>query len=480
MAKMPDVTITSERRKEQRKRPLGLVYVELSSINGGMLRDLSEQGFAMRAMMPLRPGDSTPFGFSLDPETRLEGQCKVLWVEEDGRVAGMEFTEVSQELRKTVREWLVENSYPAPSASSPEKPAVHETSTLQELREELRSVTPNVHSAERAEKGSGHSRPQTGSKEEFRSIPVQTRNGEPVFIEPSNSVTAVSMPTSAPAPELSPEAEAPSKFEAMAILPELESAPEDVILDPRIARSGISLAIKMMFFLALLACAVVFHRQLGNAVIWLGQKIAGSDLPEISYVPKIDESSSASQATPPAVAPPASVSNPSPPATEATNSAATDMEPPPSADAAASSATSKRSIEVPPVIQNTSPQTAKNPPIAAPIVPVPLSAKDRNTAFSPPGTAAPDQAGQQEYLAAQEILKDKHSTSGASEAVRLLWVAVEKGNSGAEVTLAELYHKGHGVARSCDQTRILLTAAAKKGNAEAQRLLDQFLKEGCE
>jgi hypothetical protein len=477
---MPDVTITSERRKERRKRPLGLVYVELSSTNGGMLRDLSEQGFAMRAMMPLRPGDSTPFGFSLDPETRLEGHCKVLWVEEDGRVAGMEFTEVSQELPKTVREWLVENSYAAPSASSPAKPAMNETSTLQELREELRSITPNVHSAERAEKGPERSRAGTSAKEEFRPIPVQTRNGEPVFIEPSNSAAATSTSTPAPVSESSPESEPPSKFETLAILPELESAPEDVILDPRIARSGISLAIKMMFFLALLACAVVFHRQFGNAVIWLGQKIAGSDVPEISYAPKIDESSSASPATPPAVAPPASVSNPFPPATETTNSAATETEPPPSADAAASSATPKKSIEVPPVIQNTSPQTAKNPSTAATAAPVPLPAKDRNTTFSPPGTAAPDQAGQQEYLAAQEILKDRHSTSGVSEAVRLLWVAVEKGNSGAEVALAELYHKGHGVARSCDQTRILLTAAAKKGNAEGQRLLDQFLKEGCE
>jgi TPR repeat protein len=61
-----------------------------------------------------------------------------------------------------------------------------------------------------------------------------------------------------------------------------------------------------------------------------------------------------------------------------------------------------------------------------------------------------------------------------------LWAAVEKGNSNAEVALAELYRTGHGVTKSCDQTEILLTAAAKKGNLDAQKRIEEFLKEGCE
>lgn len=66
------------------------------------------------------------------------------------------------------------------------------------------------------------------------------------------------------------------------------------------------------------------------------------------------------------------------------------------------------------------------------------------------------------------------------EAVRLLWVAVERGNSSAEVALANLYWKGEGVAKNCDQTRILLSAAARKGNAEAKKQLEQLNREGCE
>ncbi len=70
------MTLETERRKENRKRPPSLVYVELASANGGMMRDICEDGFAVRAMMPLRIGDSTPFAFSVDASTRFEGSCR--------------------------------------------------------------------------------------------------------------------------------------------------------------------------------------------------------------------------------------------------------------------------------------------------------------------------------------------------------------------------------------------------------------------
>jgi len=106
-------------------------------------------------------------------------------------------------------------------------------------------------------------------------------------------------------------------------------------------------------------------------------------------------------------------------------------------------------------------------------------ATNKPSAQKPP-TEPESEAGEQEYLQAQEILKSGDREGGSQEAVRLLWIAVEKGNSKAEVSLAELYRRGEGVARNCDQTRILLTAAARKGNAEAQRRLETFLREGCE
>jgi PilZ domain len=483
---MPDATLTSERRREQRKRPLGLVYVELSSNNGGMLRDLSEKGFAMRSMIPLRPGDSSSFVFSLDPETRLQGQCKVQWVEEDGRVAGLEFTNVSAELPRVISAWLLDNSFPVPSAITPAKPPAREASSLQELREELRSVTPNSNSSKLEETKLD---PEPVVRVAPHPIWVQTRNNEPPLIEPEGSVAAAfiapaSMPPAAPTtpPEtkfeissepIEPPAQQQPTLEPLALLPEMEPFHEPVLLNRDLARSSISLALRMMIVLALLAGAVVFHRPLGNGMIWLGQKIAGSDAPEISYVPVSEQSL-------PQPTPSVASANPVSPSPDATNAPVTGS-PVAANNSADNSAPSPptKNIEVPPVSTNSSPQPQKNSSVRT-AAPTPLPATNRTTTFSSPPNPGPEQPGQQEYLAAEDILRNKNSTAGLSEAVRLLWVAVEKGNSNAEVALAELYRTGHGVTKSCDQTGILLNAAAKKGNSDAQRHLDEFRKEGCE
>ena len=64
-------------------------------------------------------------------------------------------------------------------------------------------------------------------------------------------------------------------------------------------------------------------------------------------------------------------------------------------------------------------------------------------------------------------------------AATLLWGAVSAGNSTAETLLADLYLRGDGVAKSCEQGRVLLTAAAEKGNADAQHQLSNLLRTGC-
>ena len=53
------------------------------------------------------------------------------------------------------------------------------------------------------------------------------------------------------------------------------------------------------------------------------------------------------------------------------------------------------------------------------------------------------------------------------------------GKYDAEVTLAKLYLIGGGVPKSCDQAKVLLQAAAKKGNGEAIDKLSQISRQGC-
>src|SRR5215469_3216998 len=135
------MTVDAERRKKLRKRPLSLVYVELPSANGGMMRDLSEEGFAMRAMIPLRAGEQTSFAFSLDELTRIEGEGIVDWIEENGRIAGVKFTQIPATARDQIDEWLLRSDEPSTQEEdvSPGPPVV---STLEELREELRTAPP--------------------------------------------------------------------------------------------------------------------------------------------------------------------------------------------------------------------------------------------------------------------------------------------------------------------------------------------------
>src|SRR6202035_4189119 len=91
-------------------------------------------------------------------------------------------------------------------------------------------------------------------------------------------------------------------------------------------------------------------------------------------------------------------------------------------------------------------------------------------AGSPP--VASEQSGTEELALAERYLKGNRNTAQDSrEAAQWLWRAVAKGNVSATITLSDLYLRGDGVPKSCDQARLLLDAAARKGGgAAAERL----------
>lgn len=229
---------------------------------------------------------------------------------------------------------------------------------------------------------------------------------------------------------------------------------------PWLARTMLWLAVRMMVVLALAAAVVVYHRPVGNAIIWLGQRIVGEDKPEIVPTPKSEITLPPQEITPQSAA-----VNPGTGSTETPDKAAKDI----------AANTDKKPVDEVAITETPNANTSKG---SLPPAPVPLPATNKVTTFTSPTTTA--DGGQQEYLAAEDILKGKNLEIGLPEAVRLLWAAVEKGNSSAEIALAELYRQGVGVAKNCDQTKILLSAAAKKGNPVAQKRLEQFLAEGCE
>jgi hypothetical protein len=87
--------------------------------------------------------------------------------------------------------------------------------------------------------------------------------------------------------------------------------------------------------------------------------------------------------------------------------------------------------------------------------------------------------GARELILARHYLDGKDGTRDTPEAVKWLWKAVGKQNTSAVILLADLYIRGDGVPKNCDQARLLLTAAAKRGTNEAATKLRTLDSNGC-
>lgn len=96
---------------------------------------------------------------------------------------------------------------------------------------------------------------------------------------------------------------------------------------------------------------------------------------------------------------------------------------------------------------------------------------------NPLATAAPTQAS-----AAQS--QPGHGSNGqtrdSAEAEAKLWSEVKKHNGLATLQLADLYLKGDGVSKNCEQARILLDAAAQRGIQGAGERLKNLQAFGCQ
>ncbi len=565
----PVMTIKTERRKKARNRPRSLVYVELESANGGMMRDLSEEGFALRAMMPLQASAKTQFAFSLDGKKRISGEGRIAWVKEDGRVAGIEFCGLPQSAREEIRGWLARIDLPGREEHKPAAFGDSDASTMEELRMEAHRSLAHV-AAPKAEpvEVAPHREPEIAAtpvakvnraeerREEVHSSPPQAAvsTTKPVEITPArepeilpipearvsrpevhleevhSSLPRMAMPTIRPVeakpevvaekssiavpetpaheeqeekrftlprvslasvgsaartelvetpaeivaePSVEVQRELPTVPEKMVVeeeleplpvesrlepLPELEVESEfsEKIEEPLWKHFTLGRAIGIMVLLTLMAGAVVGHRQVGHALVWLGQMIAGDEETAPAHT---------------------STSEPAVPTSPAANTTSqVPVTARPVSSAAPEAAAASGSMEGRPTTPALSPAVTKTPSTPA-LQPAMQQSREPGTVST---SEADTEGGLQEYREATWILKDKKREGEIPEAVRLLWAAVEKGNVRAEMTLAEMYQRGQGVAKSCDQARILWSAAVQKGSGEAQKQLEALAREGCE
>lgn len=96
-----------------------------------------------------------------------------------------------------------------------------------------------------------------------------------------------------------------------------------------------------------------------------------------------------------------------------------------------------------------------------------------------PKSPAGAENGESDLAIAQRYLWGTNDPECNTAAAQHLWAAVGKGNVTAEITLADLYVRGIGVTKNCDQATMLLTAASKKGNAKAAQKLAELNGGNC-
>lgn len=95
---------------------------------------------------------------------------------------------------------------------------------------------------------------------------------------------------------------------------------------------------------------------------------------------------------------------------------------------------------------------------------------------------ANDQSGEEELATAEKYLNggNRGVPRDNREAAEWLWKAVGKGNLAATMVLSDLYLRGDGIPKNCDQARLLLDAAARKGKASAGERLRNLQAFGCQ
>jgi len=503
-----------ERRQHERQKLYSPEYVDMGAENGGVVVDLSEAGLGFHAVGRVEKGGNVTLSFSLGSGYRIAARARVAWVGSDAKFGGTTFTALPADSRSIIREWLTKAAAErvAPHETHGDAPAV-DAEIITDDNERASLLPPIIERVETPRAAMPIPPPPLARSPESAAAPVPVSH--PIAQLPQDSpAIATEQPrdketrgnahdSPSLSPALSPIA-LPSEFSAEASGQKTEAAElpaqSEVAAVPTIARRPVFpprntgelfsrspwnpgpafpeetrghkrlIAVIAICLLVIAAIAGVpyvrSHRQqIGDAIMQAGRKVAGESAPSAAPPPQIPAQPSSQSAAPsPNISSPAAGASATGSATPG-SSAAGNAAP---AYPAAASAT-----------PGSQPSTAVHPAAPSPNPPNASANPASQTATSPPSTPVPADTGQTEFQRAEQYLNGTGVAADPAEAAQWFWRSLEKGNSGAAIPLAGLYLRGQGVSRSCLQARILLTVAARKGNADAAQRLSQ-LPENCE
>ena len=99
----------TERRACPRLRVTSLIYVDIGSVNGGIVTSLSENGLALTAAATLAEFGDGPLQMRIQfPGTleALEASGEIVWTGSSGKEARVRFVDIAEKVRDQIRRWL--------------------------------------------------------------------------------------------------------------------------------------------------------------------------------------------------------------------------------------------------------------------------------------------------------------------------------------------------------------------------------------
>jgi hypothetical protein len=425
-----------ERRREPRAKiaPNEIAYLNFPSGNGGIVLDVSYSGLGFQAVAALEATASLPFrlsGTAID-NTELSGQ--VIWLDQTRKRGGLRL-DVPLEARSVIRKWQSRHLPPAPSSRAPFSSAPLSSAPVSRARD-VEAPPPPV-------------RPSLGDR-----FPGADLTGHPPISRGPMFVSEWNYPA------------------------------EESHWGRRIATTLI-----VALLLAVVGAFFFGNRQdMGDLVVRLGEAIAGEPPPTPVPVPVQNATSAAQNAEvqPPIesasspAAPTAPVNAPAAPGPS--TSAIQGPQANPGQPLAPAQAQQSSTVDETPASPDANGANAATGALPSAPQPSPQKAKLNAAAQTAPPSSAASASfdnGNDELQQARQYLEGTNRQD-AAVAAQLLWTAVSKGNSQAELALGDLYLRGQGaVAKNCQQARILLRAALGKDVPGAADTLAHIRDYGC-
>lgn len=465
-------TVKTETQRRGARAKVGsdeIVYLNFQLGNGAIVVDVSPEGLGFQAARPLPLNESLSFRLCAPEPPNIELAGTIVWLDQTRKRGGIHL-DVPDKSRHALQEWQRKYLDKTFEAGSPE-------------REEKTDPSPRAEAPQESPEGAS-----TAQNSDARPAPrPPAANSAPPVLRP---------------PLQNPLGRGPI------FVSEWEYPPEE-------SHTGRNVLVACVVVVLAVAIAGTYfiggRRQFGSWLIHLGQSLSGA--PSQAQLNRLDATNA--NALPPAQpVPPSAVanntsSNAEPPSTEAAapaaSSAATPA--PPEATPGAPSHTPTPNPRATPALNSPAhPPAATMPANSAPEAATPSrrttqpsaratrassavhsAAANRSEArladttaqtesFSGAGASHADQA---EVAQARKLLRESAPGDGAV-AAGLLWSAVGKGNTQAEMMLADIYLEGRGgVHQNCQQAEVLLKAAQSANVPGASEKLEEVQTYGC-